>query len=48
LERVIITEFKFIKKFLHVACENYHGKKWQKLKLKVYIVNQIRMHMTSR
>ena len=44
----IIIEFKFIKKFLHAACENCHGKKWLKLKLKVYIVNQKRMNMTSR
>ena len=36
-ELVIITEVKFIKKFLHAAGENCHGKKW--LKLKVYIVN---------
>jgi len=35
-ELVIITEVKFIKKFLHAASENCHGKKW--LKLKVYIV----------
>jgi len=26
-----ITEFKFIKKFLHAACENCYGKKWLKL-----------------
>jgi len=44
----IITEFKFIKKFLHVMCEYCHDKKWLKLKLKVYIVNQKRMNMTSR
>ena len=36
-ELVIITEVKFIKKFLHAVCENCPGKKW--LKLLVYIVN---------
>ena len=36
-ELVIITEVKFIKKFLHAVCENCHGKKW--LKLNVHIVN---------
>jgi len=34
-ELVIITEVKFIKKFLHAVCENCHVKKW--LKLNVYI-----------
>jgi len=33
----ITTEVKFIKKFLHVECENCHGQKW--LKIKVHIVN---------
>jgi len=36
-ELVIITEVKFIKTFLHVACEYFHVKKW--LKLNVFIVN---------
>ena len=36
-ELVIITEVKFIKKFLHAVCENCHVKKW--LKLNVRIVN---------
>jgi len=36
-ELVIITEVKFIKKFLHAVCENCHVKKW--LKLNVHIVN---------
>ena len=36
-ELVIITEVKFIKKFLHAVGEHCHGKKW--LKIKVYIVN---------
>ena len=36
-ELVIITEVKFIKKFLHAVCENCHVKKW--LNLNVYIVN---------
>ena len=34
-ELVIITEVKFIKKFLHAVCEHSHVKKW--LKLNVYI-----------
>ena len=37
LELVIITEVKFIKKFLHAVCEYFHVKKW--LKLNVFIVN---------
>ena len=36
-ELVIITEVKFIKKFLHAVCENCHVQKC--LKIKVYIVN---------
>ena len=36
-ELVIITEVKFIEKFLHAVSENCHGKKW--LKMKVYKVN---------
>ena len=36
-ELVIITEVKFIKKFLHALCEHFHVKKW--LKLNVCIVN---------
>jgi len=47
VEHGIITEFKFIKKFLGM-CENCHGKKWLTLKLKVYIVHQKSINMTSR
>ena len=36
-ELVIITEVKFVKKFLHAVCEYCHGKKW--LKLNAHIVN---------
>ena len=38
-ELVIITEVKFIKKFLHALCEHFHVKKW--LKLTVFIVNHM-------
>jgi len=41
-ELVIITEVKFIKKFLHAVCEHCHGKKW--LKLNVYINHKGNVH----
>ena len=36
LEVGIITEFKFVKKFLHAACENCHNMKWLKLTKGLY------------
>jgi len=41
-ELFIITEVKFIKKFVHAVCETCHGKKW--LKFNVYINHKGNVH----